>query len=152
MFIMGDRTSKKEDVKLEKGQNFFNLILGYLDRYTPVLRIPKRNPPVAMRGRFLNAIMANNYEGINIVIDNKCQKLKNDLLYVKEGQDGGKFKAKKKDKNTGVSYEEYGHTSDCLDYLICEVFKNEFQLYTNGGKQPYIKTVQRNAIHKRNRL
>ena len=80
------------------------------------------------------------------------KNLKNDLLYVKEAQDGGKHKAKKKDKNTGVTYEEYGHTSDCLDYLICEVFKNEFQKYTNGGKPQFIKTVNRNAIPKRNRL
>ena len=152
MYICGDRTSKKEDVKLEKGQNFFNLILGYLDKYKPILRLPKRNPPVQMRGRFINAIFANNYEGIKVNIDTKCQKLKNDLLYVKEAQDGGKHKAKKKDKNTGVTFEEYGHTSDCLDYLICEVFKNEFQMYTNGGKPQFIKTVQRNAIPKRSRL
>lgn len=152
MYICGDRTSKKQDVKLEKGQNFFNLILGYLKKYHPVLRLPSKNPPVQMRGRFLNAILANNYEGIDIVINNTCKHLKNDLLYVKEAQDGGKYKAKKKDKNTGVTYEEYGHTSDCLDYLICEVFKKSFIKYSNGGKPQFIKTIKRNEIPKRSRL
>ena len=135
LFIYGDRTSKKEDTKLEKGMDFFRLIAANLKEYKPSMRIPSSNPSVIMRGNFVNTILYNQHEGIEILISPNCSNTIADLTYLKEAHDGKKLKEKVKDKDTGVTYEKYGHTSDCLDYLICEVFKKQYKSYIRGGKR-----------------
>lgn len=134
LFIYGDRTSKKEDTKLEKGSNFFTIIQQELREYTPSTRLPNRNPPVVMRGNFMNMIFYNNFQDIIIEIHSKCNNSIGDFTYLKEASDGTKLKEKAKNPQTGVTYEKRGHTSDSAEYLICQVFKTEFYTYINGNK------------------
>lgn len=129
LFIYGDRTSKKEDAKLEKGQNMFTIIANELHEFRPVLRLPSKNPPVVMRGNFKNAIFENEFAGIRVRIAKKCRNSIADYTYVKEDSDGSKKKETAKDELTGVTYEQFGHTSDANDYLICEAFNIEFRKY-----------------------
>jgi hypothetical protein len=35
---------------------------------------------------------------------------------------------------TGVSYQPYGHISDCFDYMICYAFKSEFERFKRGNR------------------
>lgn len=135
LFIYGDATSQKEDTKLEKGQNFFTLAIAYLGFYKPHKRVPKSNPSVNMRGNFINEILSSNYAGIKITISDSCSNSIDDLNYCKEDINGGKLKNKVKDKIKGITFEEYGHTSDTMDYFICEAFKKEYLDYQKGGKR-----------------
>ena len=133
LFIYGDATSQKDDTKLEKGQNFFILIMGYLKDYKPHYRIPKSNPSVVMRGNFINTILEKNIQGISIQFDPCCKYSILDMSNVKEASDGTKNKDAITDKDTKVRYQPYGHFSDCLDYFICYAFSNEYVIYQKGG-------------------
>ena len=133
LFIYGDRTSKKQDTKLEKGENFFTLAMNYLKDYRPVLRLPSRNPGVKSRGEFISEVFAGKVEGVRIYIDENCTNSVADYLYLKEGADGLKHKEKVKDKDSGVRYELYGHTSDANDYLHIEIFKPSFDRFINSN-------------------
>lgn len=132
LYVYGDRTSLKEDTKLEKGQNFFTIITHTLHRYSPSLRLPTANPPVAMRGNFINDIIL--LKGMYKVSDN-CRNTIIDYEYLKEAEDGTKAKLKTKDPTTHVSYQKYGHMSDTDDYFLCQFFAKEFREYQSGKGQ-----------------
>lgn len=88
-----------------------------------------------MRGNFINDCFANNIENISIFIAENCSNTKTDYNFVKETSDGKKLKKKIRDPKTGVSYEQYGHTSDANDYFYIELLNNEYNLYKAGGKK-----------------
>jgi phage terminase large subunit len=133
VFIYGDRTSKKQDTKLEKGENFFTLAANYLTKFKPIERLPSRNPAVRSRGEFINQIFAGNIKDARILIGENCTNAIADYLYLKEAPDGLKFKEKTKDKISGVTYEKYAHVSDANDYLYMEIFKPQFDRFMSGG-------------------
>ena len=133
MFIYGDSTSQKEDVKQEKGYNLFTLIRQYLQQFKPIMRIPKGNPSVVMRGNFINNVLDNNFEGIEVCISSKCKIAIEDFTCLKQGSDGGKHKEKETNAETKVSYQKYGHMTDLFDYIICYAFANEYAIYQRGN-------------------
>ena len=133
VFVYGDATSQKADTKLEKGQNFFSLFLGYLRAYNPSMRVPPSNPPVVMRGNFINECFETDM--IQIRIGENCYNSISDFQFLKEDSDGKKLKKKVKDIRTGVSYEEYGHCCDSFDYVLIQAFNREFLLYQRGGRE-----------------
>lgn len=143
LFVYGDRTSLKADSKLEKGQNFYTIILNKLSEYTPSLRLPSKNPPVAMIGNFINEVIFNSDM---FVISENCKNTISDYLYVKEASDGTKLKEKAKDPVTGVSYEKWGHLSDTDQYFIAQYFSRQFMLYQQGGRENKYIIGKRNAI------
>jgi PBSX family phage terminase large subunit len=135
IFITGDRTSKKQDVKLEKGQNFFTLIKTQLENNgfnNLTMKLPSKNPSVAARIAFINEIFDHeNKDNITVNVGANCPLTIHDMNYVKEDKDGGKTKPKVKDKKTGITYETMAHFSDTTDYVICEYFKEEYLKYLN---------------------
>ncbi|RYD57002.1 MAG: hypothetical protein EOP56_09350 [Sphingobacteriales bacterium] len=153
MFIYGDATSKKEDVKLEKGHDFFRLIMEYLKDYKPQLRVLSANPSVAMRGNFINTILekqdtATPYAGITVTIDERCQNTINDFVLTKEAADGTKNKEMETDPITKVRSQKYGHFTDLFDYLICFAFRAEYEQYQRGDaptKRNFGKNVSKNG-------
>lgn len=130
VYIYGDATSKKSDVKLEKGYNFFKIIETELAMFNPVTRVPSANPSVVMRGMFINSILRNNFGGISFGINRKCEIAIEDFQMIKEAEDGGK--AKNVVNENGVSFQRYGHFSDLTDYFICELFKRDFEVFQRG--------------------
>jgi hypothetical protein len=133
VIIGGDATSRKRDVKLQSGENFFTVIAKKLQCMNPVLRLNTSNPPVHIRGQFINEIFSDNQSGLRIEIDSSCINTLNDLIYIKESADSKKVKEKVTDKTTGQTYEKYGHLSDCLDYTVCTLFNLEFQRFMAKG-------------------
>lgn len=130
IFVYGDRTSLKEDTKLEKGQNFFNIFQREIDDdYLTRMRLPKVNPSVALSGDFVNAVFENNFDMLQITIGEHCKESINDYIETKEAADGGIAKIKVKDSVTLVSYEPNGHITDTLRYFIAEAFKNSYIKY-----------------------
>lgn len=133
LFVYGDATSQKEDVKLEKGHNFFRLILAELDKYRPQLRVAPSNPSVSMRGSFINTVLESQFGGISVLIDQKNKMAINDFVNLKEAPDGTKAKIKETDPKTLVSYQKWGHFTDLFDYLICYAFLSDYTKYQSGG-------------------
>lgn len=70
-----------------------------------------------------NKIFSGQIPEIEIEIDEGMEKTINDLEVVKVGAKG-KIKTKKVDPVTKKEYEEVGHTSDALEYLVSEVCKD----------------------------
>ena len=131
LIITGDATSNKQDVKIEKGFNFFKLIANELATFKPQIRTPPSNPSVYIRGLFVNAVLGSNYGAIDVNIYKECKHTIDDLLYVKQAPDGTKHKEMAADEFK-IRSQKYGHLSDCLDYLICEAFKNEYLRFQKG--------------------
>lgn len=138
LFIYGDPNGKREDTRTEQGQNDFRIIEMALAKYRPIMRLLSSAPSVSMRGQFINSVFSDNFDDIKIMIDCSCKGFIDDLMYLKEAADGTKFKQKVKGDD-GVSYEKYGHYSDCLDYFICQAFSSSFLKYQRGDvKQPFV--------------
>ena len=139
MDITGDATSRKEDAKLEKGQNFFTIAVGLLKRFQPELRISDANPNNKVRGNFINMIFKENIYNIRIMISKSCEKMIEDLQNTMEELTNDKgIRTGKKDKSTSIvdgvrKVQQYGHLCDCLDYLICELCMEEYLLFQNDG-------------------
>jgi len=146
LFVYGDRTSIKEDTKLEKGENFFTKVLQYLSDYHPTLRIQSSNPSIIQSAGFINEIYAGRNEVINIWIGTNCKKSLYDYQYALEDSDGTLKKTKKTHPVTKVSYEEFGHPSDAKRYFMVNAFSDEYNQYLKGGKKIEIRTGK--AVHK----
>jgi hypothetical protein len=144
MFIYGDATAKKEDTKLEKGHNFYTLILRYLDKFKPSNRVLQSNPSVAMRGQWINTVLEKGIGGINVIIGENCKTAINDFILTKEAPDGSKLKEKAIDPITKGGYQKTGHYTDLFDYIMCSAFKYEFQTYQKGMQSYDNYTVGRN--------
>jgi hypothetical protein len=134
LFIYGDATANKEDTKLEKGINFYSLVISNLRKYNPTNRVQKSNPSVALRGKWINTVFEKNIGGVNIIIGSNCKTTINDLIAIKEKADGTKLKEEATDSRTKVKYQTVGHYSDLFDYILCSAFANEFIEYQRGGK------------------
>ena len=148
LFVGGDRTSWKEDTKKEKGENFFTDITAQLLDYKPALRLQSVNPSVVQSGNFINQIFANGEQGLEIIIGANCKKSIYDYQYTLEDSDGTIKKTVVKNKLTGVSYQEFGHMSDCMRYMVTYNFATEYQIYLRGGKASHIssaKSIRKNS-------
>ena len=153
LYVSGDSTGKNETVIMENYTQFGQLktyLINY--GYKVNMRVAEKNPPLMLRGEFINAIFSLELD-IKIIISPRCSKLILDLKNVLENPDGGKEKRKVKDPETGQMYEQFGHLSDGLDYIVCEVFKSEFAEYKRRYKdnkgmniQDAIAPIKRSAF------
>jgi hypothetical protein len=125
LFYYGDATGRKRDTRAN--ENDYDIIERVLSQYLAPssCRVPYNNPLIVKRRDFINRILSNRFN-IRIMIDNRCKNLITDIEMVQEDAEGKKFKPKKSDH--GASYEELGHTSDALEYLIMSAFENYIQL------------------------
>jgi len=129
MFIYGDATANKQDTKMEKGYNFYTLIMEHLKEYKPVNRVSRSNPSVVMRGNWINTIFETNLGGINIIIGENCKTAISDFVMLKEAPDGTKFKEMATDTKTGGRYQKVGHFSDLFDYIMVNAFPKHYEAY-----------------------
>ena len=132
LFVYGDATSKKQDTKLQKGQNFYLLIKGYLSKLKPIFKVPKSNPSVIMSRNFTNDILAGEIDGVSIGFDSRCRNSINDYQYCTEDSEGKVNKKVVKDKVSGLSWQEYGHATDVLRYILTAMFLNEYKKFMKG--------------------
>ncbi len=133
LFIYGDATSKKQDTKLQKGQNFYLLIKGYLSKLKPTFRIPKANPSVIMSRNFTNDFLSGSIDGLSIGFDARCRNSINDYQYCTEDAEGKVNKKLVRDKATGRSWQEFGHASDCLRYILTAMFIDRYKKFMKGN-------------------
>jgi PBSX family phage terminase large subunit len=133
LFVYGDPSGKSADTRSEQGQNDFRIIMTELSNLRPNLRVHSKAPAVAMRGNWINSILGFEEGGIKLSIDENCGQTISDFSYLKEASDGTKHKEKVKDSETNVTYEKYGHFSDCADYMLTFAFNSEYDKFQRGG-------------------
>jgi phage terminase large subunit len=144
LFIYGDASSRKADVKLEKGYNFFTIAAQGLKQFNPQIRVPLSNPSVMVRGMFINQLFQGRFPGYQVTIGVRCKHTIEDLRYVKEASDGSKLKEKEKDPKTLVTFEKYGHLSDTVDYFLTMFWAGKFNEFQHGDS-----TAKRMALKAR---
>jgi len=132
LFIYGDATSRKADTKIQKGQNFYLLVKTYLKDMKPTFRVPLANPSVVMSRRFVNDIFSSEIKGIDIKIDSSCRKSIFDYQYCTEDENGKVNKKITRNKETGQSYQEFGHCCDALRYIATVIFMDFYKKFQKG--------------------
>ncbi|MFI3305493.1 MAG: hypothetical protein R3Y68_03130 [Rikenellaceae bacterium] len=120
LVITGDPSGLARSTQTEDGVNNYTIILSNMT--SPILRAQRKllskQPAQITRLEFVNSLF-NGFDGWEILIDMRCRKFAEDLIYQKKNADGTKCKAKATDPKSGLKYEKYGHLSDCLDYALC---------------------------------
>lgn len=127
IYIYGDSTSKKDDAKLEKGQNYFTILENEIRKdFKCSVKYSSKNPSVKMSAEFINSIYDHNYDDISITINETCRESINDYMFAEEAQDG----TMKKTKKNGI--ELIGHISDTKRYFLTRIFSISFTKYQRG--------------------
>ena len=127
LYFYGDPSGRKSDTR--GSEHDYKIAEKMLKKYlnNRSNRVPYVHPRVLKRKDFINNLFEGMYEGYEFEIDPSCKHSIADFEFVKEDVNGKKLKEKVRDKETGTSYEKYGHTSDSFDYFICEAFKPLFR-------------------------
>lgn len=122
-FIYGDASGKNAIPGMKKYITNFNIIKNKLYKFITggSMRVPRANPQIKKRRELMNRILENKIPTVELIIDESCKNTIKDFNFVKRDVDGGKFKEKEKDKVTGKLFEALGHTSDCVEYIVCEL-------------------------------
>lgn len=134
VYIGGDATAQKDDVKQEKGDDMFRLIMNELKQFNPVRKTTSSNPSVRMSADFFNSILEGNVNGLSFGVDNSCKIPIQDYENTKEDKNGKVDKSTVTDPITKVSYQPYGHFVDLTRYFLVNTFANEYAEYQRGGK------------------
>jgi phage terminase large subunit len=138
VYVCGDSTSQKDDVKQEKGFDLFRLLITELDEVKPIRRVSKSNPNVRPSADFFNAILAYNEQGISFVADESCRVAILDFENTKEDKNGKVDKKTVLDPVTKVSYQPYGHIVDLTRYLLTSVFASQYARFQTGIIKPLV--------------
>lgn len=136
VYLCGDATSQKDDVKVEKGYDLFRLLISKITDYKVIRRVPPSNPNVRPSADFFNAILQYNEQGISFYADERCRTAILDYENTKEDKNGKVDKKTVTDPITKVSYQPYGHIVDLSRYLITTVFASEYQKFQSGAIKP----------------
>lgn len=134
VYVGGDATSQKEDVKQEKGHDLFRLIMNEIAEFKPRRAVLSTNPSVRVSADFLNEILANEYMGISFSVDPSCKKAIADYENTKEDKNGKVDKTTVRDPVTKVSYQPWGHIVDLTRYFFVQAFYSEYMEYQRGGE------------------
>lgn len=137
LFIYGDPSASARSTIDENNASFFDKFIDEVRSFgfKVTSRVGKSAPQIALSAAFINEIYADNYGGYSIAISNKCPVSIEDYYTVKEDHDGTMKKVKKKNPETGITYEPYGHFSDAKRYFITTILKNEFIQYQSRSRK-----------------
>lgn len=140
ILITGDPAGLARSTQTVEGVNNYTIILS---NFHPTLRAKQqllsKQPPQATRLEFVNNLL-HGLDGWEILVDMRCRKLAEDLIYQKKNQDGTKEKRRVTDPKLGVKFEKYGHLSDALDYALCLLLSKEWRKFQSNGSSG-IETV-----------
>jgi len=139
VFVYGDPSANARSTVDENSSSFFDKFTATLRQcgYVVSNRVGKSAPEVALSGAFINEIYGNNLFGYNITINSSCRTSIEDYTMAKENAEGGILKKRTTNKDTGISYERYGHFSDAKRYFITTVLRAEFESFMNKDNRVY---------------
>ena len=138
VFVYGDPAGRAADTRSEKGQNDFTILLGVFQKagWQCTQRVAASAPSVSMRGLWIDKILGERVGGIGLRFDKACRNTIQDYQKVKKAADGTKQKKRVTDPKTGVSYEQYGHCTDAADYMLCQLFSEDYQRFQRPNAAP----------------
>lgn len=127
IFVYGDASGRNRQTALmskNAPKHNYDVIKAKLVEFMfpGSMRVPKSNPPISGRRIMMNRIFSGNNR-VRIEIDSSCIQLIQDVDFGKEGPNGEYLKEKVKEKDSGKTYEKYGHHSDSLIYFCWYHFK-----------------------------
>ena len=145
VLVTGDPAGLARSTQTEDGVNNFTIALKNLNSpvLKPVLKLLSKQPAMKTRLEFINELF-DGYHGWEILIDIRCRRLTDDLVYQKKNADGTKEKKKIIDEN-GNKVERYGHLSDCLDYSLVYFLQQEYSKYRSGDVES-VTTVDNGTV------
>lgn len=126
IFYYGDYSGKSNQTLSKEFRHQYQVIEDYFigwgltdSSYRVIVntRHKKRRP-------FMNKMLVGKKIPVVIEIHAQCKELRGDFEFVKEGKNGDKHKEEIVNQETGVSYQEHGHTSDTADYFLCSAFND----------------------------
>jgi hypothetical protein len=143
LYYYGDASGHNRTVMNKDFKHHYQVIEAKLRNYlvNGSDRSLFKNPSCPMRRDFINRIFEDKLP-IRVVIDDSCHHLIGDLMYCKQGLDGGKDKHIVTDKDTGEKYQKYGHFGDC--------FTGNTKVITTKGGKDFSKLVIGERVLTRN--
>lgn len=133
VLITGDPAGLARTTQTEYGVNNFTIANKNMTNAVlrPKVQLLNKQPAMVTRLEFVNEVL-NGYQGWKIMIDARCRRLTEDLVYQKKNPDGTKEKKKMIDDN-GDRIERYGHLSDCFDYALVYYLGKEYQEFRTAS-------------------
>lgn len=137
LYLHGDASAKAANTIDEQKRSFMDLFIETLcgDGVDVVDVVGNKNPSVPISGEFVNAILDGQIKDCSIVIDEKCHVSVEDYASVQKDVNGAILKTKIKNKMTGQTYEEHGHITDTMRYVVCDLLREEFTRFSNRRKR-----------------
>lgn len=137
LYIHGDSSTKAANNIDDEKRSWMDLFIDNLQKkgFDIVDMVGNKNPSVAMTGEFINAVFDGSVNGISIGIDESCVTSIEDYMSVQKDVNGAILKAKIKNKVTLQTYEEHGHLSDTMRYVVHDFCKDEYTSFSNRRKR-----------------
>lgn len=137
VYIHGDASTRAANTIDDEKRSFLDLFIGVLQKagFAIVDCVGTKNPSVPMSGEFINAIYDEEINDIGILIGENCKTSIEDYMSAQKDANGAMLKTKIKNKTTGQTYEEHGHLSDCKRYVIVDLLREQFLLFSNRRKR-----------------
>lgn len=127
VFFYGDASGRRRNDTDRQNRTNYDKIASLLRIFVNEKsnRVQRSNPLIIEAKSFMNRILAG-VEPVTLVIHPDCKYLIDDMMSCREDIEGKKAKDRIYDKATKEVYEQYGHTSDALTYMICSAFESYF--------------------------
>ncbi len=139
LYLYGDASTKNGNTIDDEKRSFLDKFKEGLENiYHVEERIPDSNPSVPMSGEFVNYILEGGFS-LSFQVDDSCRNSIVDYNNAKKDVNGGILKTRVKDKITSQSYEKYGHLTDCLRYMLTQVYKEEYTRFSLKRKRSKLK-------------
>ena len=137
IFIHGDASTRASNNIDDEKRSFLDLFIDTLHKEGIEVedKVSNKNPSVPMSGEFINAIFDEIIPGYEIVIGENCKTSIEDYMSVQKDVNGAILKTKVKNKITMQTYEEHGHISDTFRYIVTDILRDEFLLFSNRRKR-----------------
>lgn len=137
VYLHGDASTRAANNIDDEKRSFHDLFIDTLQKegIEVVDMVSNKNPSVPMSGEFINAIFDVIFPGLQITIDENCKVSIEDYMSVQKDVNGGILKTKVKNKITMQTYEEHGHISDTFRYVVVDMLREEFLLFSNRRKR-----------------
>lgn len=137
IYLHGDASAKAANTIDDNKRSFMDLFIDTLrkDNWTVEDKVGNKNPLVSMTGEFVNAIFEKQLPDLSININDGCRASIDDYLSVQKDANGAILKTKVKDSVTKQSYEEHGHLTDTLRYVVHDIMYEEYVEFANRRKR-----------------
>lgn len=137
LYLHGDASTRAANTIDDEKRSWLDLFIYTLEGegIEVVDCVGNKNPSVALTGEFINAIFDGGVAGLSIIIGNECRNSIDDYLSVQKDANGAILKTKVKNKVTNQTYEEHGHLSDTFRYLIADIWKEQYTIFSNRRRR-----------------